>query len=139
MLKTTIIGHLGQDATTKETSPGNWVINFEVAHTEKYKDEKRTVWVKCACWRKADQLKISEYLKKGTQVYVEGKPSTEHYTDKNGAIVSRLVITVNEVQLLGSGNANGGENTNATQYKSGSSSESVNTGQPDAGDSDLPF
>jgi single-strand DNA-binding protein len=137
MLKTTIIGYLGQDATTKEASSGNWVINFDVAHTEKYKDEKRTVWVKCAYWRKADQLKVSEYLKKGTQVYVEGKPSTEHYTDKNGTIVSRLVITVNEVQLLGGGNANGGEG--ATQYKGESSSAPANTGQPDAGDNDLPF
>ena len=103
----TLIGNIGRDAEIKETSPGNFVITFSVAHTSKRKDKNSglsvdsTTWVRCNYWRKQDQLTIGNYLKKGTQVYVEGLPSCRAYTNQNGEIAASMELLVNEVQLLG--------------------------------------
>jgi single-strand DNA-binding protein len=73
MLKVLVIGHLGKDATVNNVN-GKTVINFTVAHSEKYKDaqgdrQSKTTWVDCAWW--SDRSAIVPYLKKGAQVYVE--------------------------------------------------------------------
>jgi len=104
MLKTQAIGHLGNDAVVNNVNGKN-VINFNVAHSEKYKnaegiDVNRTVWVSCAYW--TDKLNIANYLKKGTQVYVEGQPSVKTYQDKEGRTQPQLSLRVSSIQLLGS-------------------------------------
>ncbi len=67
MIKLQIIGNLGKDATTN-TVNGKNVINFSVAHTEKFtsngEKKEKTTWVECAYW--TDKTAISPYLKKGT-------------------------------------------------------------------------
>ena len=72
MIKTQVIGHLGKDAVVTSVL-GKTVINFSVAHTEKFKDasgavKEKTTWVDCSNW--TDKTAIAPYLKKGTQVYV---------------------------------------------------------------------
>ena len=76
MIKMQIIGNLGKDCVVN-TVNGKNVINFTVAHTEKYKDsqgnnQEKTTWVDCAYW--TDRTAISPYLTKGKQVFVEGNP-----------------------------------------------------------------
>ena len=76
MIKLQVIGHLGRDAQVNNVNGKN-VINFTVAHSERFKDAQgnqkdRTIWVDCAYW--TDRTAVAPYLKKGTQVYAEGQP-----------------------------------------------------------------
>jgi single-strand DNA-binding protein len=118
MLKLTAIGNLGKDAIIGNAN-GKTVINFSVAHSEKYKDQagnqqERTTWVECAYW--TERTAIVPYLKKGTTVYVEGNPSVEMYTTNQGTSGVKMRLNVREVQLLGGNNRDGGNNAgNATQ------------------------
>lgn len=103
MIKLNVIGHLGKDALVNNVNGRN-VINFTVAHTEKFKDaqgtqKERTVWVDCAYW--TDRTAIAPYLKKGTQVYVEGNPDVRVYTNPQGVATGVITLRVNTVQLLG--------------------------------------
>src|SRR5215468_10563794 len=112
MIKLQVIGNLGKDCTVN-TVNGKNVINFNVAHTEKYRDgqgnqKERTTWVECAYW--TDKTGIAPYLKKGTQVYVEGTPDVRNYTTSDGRQGSALSLRIINVQLLGSRNNDSGEN-----------------------------
>lgn len=104
MIKLQVIGHLGKDCTTNVVSGKN-VINFSVAHTEKFKDsmgnqKERTTWVECAYW--TERTGIAPYLKKGQLVYAEGNPEVRTYTKNDGTTAASLTIRVQSVQLLGS-------------------------------------
>lgn len=104
MLKAQVIGNLGRDAEIN-TAGNNTVINFNVAHTEKWKDAQgnqkdKTVWVQCAYW--TDKTGIAPYLKKGQQVYVEGGIEAKSYHKNDGTTGVNLVLRVGMVQLLGS-------------------------------------
>jgi single-strand DNA-binding protein len=109
MIKLLVIGNLGKDCLTN-TVNGKNVINFNVAHTEKYKDAQgnlvdKTTWVDCAYW--TERTGIAPYLKKGTQVYVEGTPDVRTYTTSDGRQGASLTLRVLNVQLLGSKNTEG--------------------------------
>lgn len=121
MIKLQIIGHLGTDCTTNEVN-GKSVINFPVAHSEKYKDHQgnlveKTTWVKCAYW--TDRTAIAQYLKKGQLVYAEGNPEAEGYLNKDNQNAASLKMTVFRIQLLGSKNDNQeGNNQQNNNYQS---------------------
>ena len=105
MIKLQVIGNLGKDCLTNSVN-GKSVINFNVAHTEKYKDatgqqKERTTWVECAYW--TDRTAVAPYLKKGTQVYVEGTPEVRTFTRNDGTFGASLTMRVLSVQLLGGG------------------------------------
>ncbi|HLF47092.1 MAG TPA: single-stranded DNA-binding protein [Chitinophagaceae bacterium] len=109
MIKLQIIGNLGKDCVVN-TVNGKNVINFTVAHTEKYRDsqgtnQEKTTWVDCAYW--TDRTGISPYLTKGKQVFVEGTPELRTFTRQDGTSGSSLSLRVREVQLLG-GRGDGG-------------------------------
>ncbi|MDE1190561.1 MAG: single-stranded DNA-binding protein [Arachidicoccus sp.] len=105
MIKLQVIGNLGRDCTVN-TVNGRTVINFSVAHTEKFKDsnsgetKSRTTWIECAYW--TDRTAIAPYLKKGQIVYVEGTPDTRLYQTQDGTSKSSLTLRISNVQLLGS-------------------------------------
>jgi single-strand DNA-binding protein len=104
MIKLTAIGHLGKDATVNNVN-GKTVINFSVAHSEKYKDHNgnevnKSIWVDCSYW--VDRTTVAQYLKKGTQVYVEGQPDVRLYKKQDGTSGASLALRVHSVQLLGS-------------------------------------
>jgi single-strand DNA-binding protein len=104
MIKMQIIGRLGKDCVVN-TVNGKNVINFSVAHSEKYKDsqgtqQEKTIWVDCAYW--TDRTAVSPYLTKGTQVFVEGQPEVRTFTRQDGTSGASLSLRVREVQLLGS-------------------------------------
>ena len=102
MIKMQVIGHLGKDCVVN-TVNGKNVINFTVAHTEKYKDkngieQKNTTWVNCSMW---EREKLAPYLKKGTQVFIEGTPDARAYQSKEQELKSSLDCRVQTIQLLG--------------------------------------
>lgn len=142
MIKLQVIGNLGKDCVMN-TVNGKNVMNFTVAHTEKFKDSsgaqrEKTIWVDCAYW--SDRTGLAPYLKKGTQVYVEGAPEVRTYQTQDGKSGASLSLRVQTVQLLGS---RGGENAGGGGYSSGASSsapQSMNE-PPVASDvaDDLPF
>lgn len=115
MIKLQIVGNLGKDCIVKEINGKN-VINFSVAHTERYKDstgnqKERTTWVECAYW--TDRTALSQYLKKGQMVYAEGAPEADAYTNKEGQAAATLRMRVQNIQLLGGSSREGG--TGASQ------------------------
>ncbi|HEY8659269.1 MAG TPA: single-stranded DNA-binding protein [Hanamia sp.] len=124
MIKLQVIGNLGADCIAKEINGKN-VINFNVAHSEKFKDsmgnmKERTTWVNCAYW--TDRTAVAQYLKKGKTVYVEGSPEAEAYTNKEGQPAATLRLRVFNLQLLGG--ANEGNQSDHDQAPSSSSSSS---------------
>jgi single-strand DNA-binding protein len=103
MIKLQCIGHLGKDAVVNQVN-GKSVINFNVAHSEKYKDSNgteinKTIWVSCGYW--SDKTTIAQYLMKGTLVYVEGTPDIKTYQDSQGKTNANIILRVNNIQLLG--------------------------------------
>ncbi len=110
MIKMQIIGNLGKDCVVN-TVNGKNVINFTVAHTEKYKDsqgnqQEKTTWVDCAWW--TDRTAIAQYLMKGKQVFVEGQPEARSFQRNDGTPGASLSLRVREVQLLGGRGDSGG-------------------------------
>jgi len=127
MIKLQAIGNLGKDCVTN-TVNGKNVINFNVAHTEKYRDaqgnqKEKTIWVDCAYW--TDKTAIAPYLRKGTQVYVDGSPEIKTFPKNDGTTGASLSLRVSSIQLLGTRNEN---NTAPAQggYNAGASSVSNN-------------
>src|SRR5215210_2072190 len=103
MIKLQVIGNLAKDCVVNNVNSKN-VINFNVAHNEKFKDAQgvqkdKTIWVDCAYW--TDRTGIAPYLKKGTQVYAEGIPDIRTYTTKDGAPGTSLSLRIFSIQLLG--------------------------------------
>jgi len=117
MQKTEVIIRLGADATINESSNGNTVINFDGAATERWKDkdgnkQEKTTWYRCSWW--LNNTTIAQYLTKGTQVYVSGKPNANAYQNNNGDIVAQNGILVREVELLGGSNNSQQQSTSTT-------------------------
>jgi len=144
MIKLQIIGNLGTDCTTNEVN-GKHVINFPVAHSERFKDAQgnlveRTTWVKCAYW--TDKTAIALYLKKGQLVYAEGTPEAEGYLNKDNQNAASLKMRVFQVQLLGSKNENQGGSTQQSSSYQNSTNTNINqqaaTAVEEPAD-DLPF
>jgi len=146
MIKLQVIGNLGKDAVVNNVN-GKTVINFSVAHTEKYKDaqgvqKERTTWVECAYW--TDRTAVAPYLRKGTQVYVEGTPDVRTYQTKDGTQGASLSLRIATVQLLGSRNNDEGNNQSYTpqssSYNTGGASANITPApQMEEVADDLPF
>ncbi len=151
MIKLQIIGHLGRDCTVNEVNGKN-VINFNVAHSEKFKDGQgnlveKTTWVSCSYW--TDRTAIAPYLMKGQLVFAEGAPEAEAYTNKEGQQAVTLRMRVFSIQLLGGktdGNqGGGGQQQQQNQQSSGNQSSGSSTSQAETPSTvnepadDLPF
>lgn len=142
MIKMQVIGNLGKDCMVN-TVNGKNVINFTVAHTEKYKDsqgvsQEKTTWVDCAYW--TDRTTLAPYLTKGKQVFVEGTPEVRSFTRQDGSAGASLSLRVREIQLLGgrSDNAGGSGSYGAASSNTGSSAVNSSSEVIEPVD-DLPF
>jgi single-strand DNA-binding protein len=136
MIKLQVIGNLGKDAVLNNVN-GKSVINFTVAHTERFKDAQgvqkdKTTWVDCAYW--TDRTGIAPYLKKGTSVYVEGTPDVRTYTTADGRNGATLSLRTLSIQLLGGKPNEGG----APQQENNASSNTM-VNSPSEPLDDLPF
>ena len=111
--KVIIVGNLGRDPETRYMPNGDAVTNIAVATTESWKDkntgEKKelTEWHRITFYRKLAEI-AGQYLKKGSQVYVEGRLQTRKWTDKDGVERYTTEIIADTMQMLGSRQGMGG-------------------------------
>ena len=120
--KAILIGRLGRDPEVRYMPNGEAVCNFSIATSETWNDQhgqkqERTEWHAITLYRRMAEV-AGQYLKKGSQVYIEGRIQSRKYTDKNGIERTAYEIIGNEMKMLG-GKAEG-------------SSESANTAEPPA-------
>jgi single-strand DNA-binding protein len=110
--KVILIGHLGADPETRAMPSGSSVANLRIATTESWRDkqsgeqQERTEWHRVALFGRLAEI-ASEYLKKGSQVYIEGSLRTRKWQDKQGNERYSTEIVGNEMQMLG-GRGGGG-------------------------------
>jgi single-strand DNA-binding protein len=104
--KAIIVGNVGQDPEVRYMPSGSAVAELSVATTEQWKDkqsgerQERTEWHRITFFGRLAEI-VGEYVKKGSQVYVEGSIRTEKWQDKNGQDRYTTKIIANEMQMLG--------------------------------------
>ena len=98
--KAILVGNLGNDPELRQTGSGMAVCNFRIATSEKYKDEERTEWHRIVTFGKLADI-CGQYLKKGRQVYIEGRIQTREW-EKDGEKKYTTEIVANQMQMLGS-------------------------------------
>jgi single-strand DNA-binding protein len=99
-----LIGHLGDSPKVRKLDSGKTVANFSIATNEIYRDQKgekqsETTWHRLVAWGKQAEI-IESYVKKGSEIAIEGKLTNRSYDDKNGEKQFITEILVNEVLLL---------------------------------------
>jgi len=115
--KVILVGRLGNDPDVRYTASGSAVTTISIATSESWKDrntgqqQERTEWHRVVFFGRLAEI-AGQYLKKGSQVYVEGSLRTNKYTDKNGIERYSTDINANELQMLGGAGSNGGNNFN---------------------------
>ena len=142
--KVIIVGNLGGDPETRYMPSGSAVTNLTVATNESWKDKQtgeqkdRTEWHKVAMFNRLAEV-AAEYLRKGSQVYIEGKLRTRKWQDKNGQDRWTTEIIADEMQMLGGrGGSGGGSAPMSSGQDSGPPNSPPQSG-PDDFDDDIPF
>jgi single-strand DNA-binding protein len=167
--KVILIGHLGADPETRAMPSGSSVANLRLATTESWRDkqsgeqQERTEWHRVALFGRLAEI-ASEYLRKGSQVYIEGSLRTRKWQDKQGNERFSTEIVGNEMQMLGgrgggagagAGGGGGGGGGGAgsgggsaggggapprdSSYDQAAPSEGVGGGRGEDFDDDIPF
>jgi len=145
------IGNLGRDPETRYTASGEAICNFSIACTENWKDKQTgerkemTEWVRISAFGKLAEI-CSQYLKKGSQVYVEGSLRTRKWTDKDGQERYTTEIRCDDMKMLGSrqgmgapaGGSGGGGYDEPTDYSPAPPKNKPKPSFDDLGD-DIPF
>lgn len=104
--KVILVGNLGADPECRYTAGGQAITSIRIATSESWKDkqtgemQERTEWHRIKFFGRLAEI-AGEYLKKGRQVYVEGRLQTDKYTDKDGVERYTTDIIANEMQMLG--------------------------------------
>lgn len=98
-----ITGNLGRDVEVKYTPSGKMVGNFSVAVEQGFGDRKHTVWLDCVIWGINDKILFAEWAGKGTKVWLEGTPTVEAWTSKDGEAKAKMVLTVHDWRILSGG------------------------------------
>ncbi|SIO03485.1 single-stranded DNA-binding protein [Algoriphagus halophilus] len=146
--KVILVGNLGADPEVKYLEGDNVVANISLATTEAYKDRngnrvEQTEWHDLELW--GQQAKIAEqYLKKGSQIYVEGKIKSDKWTDEQGQNRKKVRIRVLSFTMLGGkpegGNMPAGQASNPQSKPTAAPAPSGGDKMVmDEGDDDLPF
>ena len=105
--KVILVGNLGKDPEVRYMPNGNAVANITIATSESWKDkqtgeqQEKTEWHRVVMFRRLGEI-AGEYLKKGSQVYIEGKLQTRKWQDNSGNDRYTTEIVANEMQMLGS-------------------------------------
>ena len=111
--KVILVGNLGADPETRYTASGAAITNIRIATSESWKDkqtgeqQERTEWHRVVFFNRLAEI-AGEYLRKGSQVYVEGALRTRKWTDKEGHDNYTTEVVADEMQMLGS---RGGESS----------------------------
>jgi single-strand DNA-binding protein len=120
--KATLIGNLGKDPEVRAIPSGAKVANFSIATTESYTDKNgqkvdKTEWHNIVMWRGLAEV-AEKYLRKGSQVYIEGRLQTRSWDDQNGQKRYTTEIVADNMVMLGRP-ANGGSGGGGGQRESG--------------------
>jgi len=105
--KAIIVGNLGKDPEVRYANNGSAIANITVATSEQWKDkntgekQEKTEWHRISAFGRLAEI-MGEYLKKGSQVYIEGRIQTRKWQDKDGKDRYTTEIIANEMQMLGS-------------------------------------
>lgn len=138
--KVILVGNLGKDPEVRHLDNGRAVANFTLATSEVYKNREgervtNTEWHNIVLWTPFAEI-AEKYLKKGKQVYIEGKLTTRSYDDKDGNKRYITEVVGREMTLLGTRDQNAGGNDSG--YQQSGSQDSVPVAMEDDTD-DLPF
>ena len=138
--KVILIGNLGQDPESRTTPGGTTVTNIRIATSESWRDKQsgemkeQTEWHTVVMWNRLGEI-AAEYLKKGSQVYIEGRLRTRKWQDKTGNDRYSTEIVASEMQMLGGrGGGGGGGATQETRDSRDPGAESF-SGGPSGGPS----
>lgn len=141
--KVILVGNLGKDPEVRYLEGGTAVANFPIATSENYTDrssgERKTIteWHNVVLWRGLAEV-AEKYLKKGNQVYIEGKLRTRKWQDKDGHDRYTTEIVGDSMQMLGRKDDNSSSDTSQQSKSSGASSSAQIDNEPSETD-DLPF
>lgn len=150
--KVILVGNLGADPETRYMPSGGAVTNLRVATADSWKDkqtgerQERTEWHRVVLFNRLAEV-AAEYLRKGSQVYLEGRIQTRKWQGQDGQDKYSTEIVANEMQMLGragGGGGGGGYQSAPADRDTGSSqaqpmSSPATAGPPDDFDDDIPF
>lgn len=145
--KVILVGNLGQDPETRYMPSGKPVTNIRIATTEGWTDrqsgdkQERTEWHAVVLFEKLAEI-ASEYLRKGSQVYIEGSLRTRKWQDKEGKDRYTTEIVARDMQMLGGRGQGGGGESGGGAGRPAASERAPETSTPadDSGfDDDIPF
>ena len=138
--KVIVVGNLGADPDSRSMPSGNAVTNISVATSESWNDketgerQEKTEWHRVVFFGRLAEI-ASEYLKKGSQVYIEGKLQTRKWEDKEGNERWTTEIVSNQMQMLGEKMSQSASNQGNVTKQNNSSNEFVD----EEFDDDIPF
>ena len=146
--KVILVGNLGKDPDMKYTASGTAIANITVATTESWNDkqtgekQEKTEWHRVVFFRRLAEV-VGEYLRKGSQVYIEGKLQTRKWQDQNGQDRYTTEIVASEMQMLGGrgGDAGGSAQSGGGFRSSPPAQQAQAQSKPDNdfADDDIPF
>ncbi len=157
--KVFLLGNVGKDPEIRATQGGMTIASFTLATADRQKGQDgqwtdKTEWHNLVCFQRTAEI-VRDYVKKGTQIFVEGKIQTRSWDDKeSGQKKYRTEILVNDLSLLGGGQGRGGEEGSSRSSGGYSKSNTASydqpsrqptpSGPPDYGDTgitddDIPF
>lgn len=145
--KVILVGNLGNDPDVRYMPNGEAVANVSVATTESWKDkqtgekQERTEWHRVVMFRRLGEI-AGEYLKKGSQVYIEGKLQTRKWQDKSGNDRYTTEIVASDMQMLGGRGGSTGFNSEPANAPAQQAAVAGGGGAPAPApefDDDIPF
>jgi single-strand DNA-binding protein len=147
--KVFLLGNVGKDPEIRSTAGGMTVASFSLATADRAKDAQgnwadKTEWHNLVCFQRTAEV-VRDYVKKGSQIFIEGKIQTRSWDDKtSGEKKYKTEILVNELTLLGGKGGGGSEGGGSKPASSSSYDQRQPATTPDFGDSgitddDIPF
>lgn len=150
--KAILVGNLGRDAEFTTTAGGFPIARFSIATSHRRKDARSGQWEEQTEWHRVVLLgsqaeSLRDYLRKGKQIYVEGRIETRSWDDKDGQKRYMTEIIADRIQLLGSpggadrdrSQASGGRPARGADDQSPSAPDADSQAQPGPDDDDVPF
>ena len=129
--KVILVGSLGRDPEVKYGANGNAIASMTLATSEQWKDKnsgeskEKTEWHRTVAFGRTAEV-IGEYLKKGSQIYVEGKLQTRKWQDQNGQDRYTTEVVINDMQMLGGRNTQeSGSAGNPAPHNAGSGAKNT--------------
>lgn len=148
--KVILVGNLGADPEVRYTASGSPVANLRIATSESWRDkntgeqQERTEWHNVVMFGKLGEI-VEKYLRKGSQIYVEGRLQTRKWQDREGNDRYTTEVVANDMQMLGGRGGGGGESRDyeqparAAAQSGGRGQERPQGGKVDEFEDDIPF